>query len=66
MGEVDAVLGIGGGRPLIWVNTLPGNVSSLVTLPTVLSVDAFVTPQPVFAEGTGGLRGRKQPGSAGH
>ena len=29
VGEVDAVLGIDGGRPLIWLNTLPGNVSSL-------------------------------------
>ena len=54
VGEVDAVLGIGGGQAIdlgkyiAWKRQLP-----LVTLPTVLSVDTFVTPQPVFAEGTG-------------
>ena len=45
VGKVDAVLGIGGGQAIdlgkyiAWKRQLP-----LVTLPTVLSVDAFVTP----------------------
>ena len=66
VGEVDAVLGIGGGRPLIckyiaWKRQLP-----LVTLPTVLSVDAFVTPAAGIRRGTGWITWAKAARSAGH